>query len=251
MPVTASRPTLHSTHSRSPQAAPATFDNAILAALPRAERERLRPHLHPIDLPLGKVLHHEREDMDRVYFLESGMVSLVLTTQNGLTVEVGIIARESVVGLSNALTEIAPLTQALVQIAGAGYWMKAATLKTEFERGGALQGLLMCQLQSLLVQTAQTALCNRLHSVEQRLCRWLLLVRDRIGSDHIELTQEFLSHMLGVRRPGVSLAIGLIRDQGLIETNRGRVSLVDVPGLRRAACECHLTVEEYVREEGR
>ena len=213
--------------------------NWLLAALPELEFERLKPHLKPTRLPAGQVLHEIGECIERVYFPDSGMVSLVLTSGDGTNVEVGIVGREGMVGAAALLQSNQTISQAMVQIAGSGWRLPAEVLRAEFKRGGLLQERMLRYAQALLTQTSQTALCNRLHTVEERLARWLLTAHDCVQSDTIGLTQEFIADMLGTRRTGVTIAAGVLRQEGLIDYTRGYIKIIDHEGLKDAACECY------------
>ena len=213
--------------------------NWLLAALPELELERLRPHLRSTSLPVGQILHESGECIERVYFPDSGMVSLVLTSGDGTNVEVGIVGREGMVGTAALLQSNQTISQAIVQIAGCGWRLPAEVLRAEFKRGGLLQDQMLRYAQTLLMQTSQTALCNRLHTVEERLARWLLMAHDCVQSDTIGLTQEFIADMLGTRRTGVTIAAGVLRQEGLIDYTRGYIKITDHEGLKSAACECY------------
>jgi CRP-like cAMP-binding protein len=222
------------------------YRNRVLAALPSAEISRLKPHLSPVNLKQELTLLDGTAPHG--YFLESGIASVVVTVENGNTVEVGIIGVDGVVGLPILLGGAGSPGRTFVQIAGSGYRLEAAILKEEFERTGELRRHLQRYMQGFLVQSAQTAACNRLHNIEERLARWLLACRDRMESDQLRLTQDFLGQMLGAPRTTVTLAAGLLHRAGLIDYTRGVVTVRDRDGLEKTACECYRIVrDEYQR----
>ncbi len=213
--------------------------NTLLATLPSLERERLRDHLRPCSFHPGQGLYESGEKVERVFLLNKGLVSLILTSQEGTQVECGVAGREGLVGLPAALGDDIAVTRAMAQMESSGYWMPTRAFREEFRRGGVLQTLVLRQQQLIIAQASQAALCNRLHTVEERLARWLLMLRDRIGSDQLYITQEFIAHMLGTRRSGVTVAAGILREAGLIDYTRGRITVVDHQGLQDTSCECY------------
>jgi CRP-like cAMP-binding protein len=188
-------------------------------------------------------LHETGALIRYVYFLDEGMISLVLNSKKGVPVEVGVVGCEGIAGME-AATKTRAISRAMVQIAGNAWQLPASHFATAAKGGTMLQELTIDYWQFLAAQNSQAALCNRLHTIEQRLCRWLLLVRDRVGSNEFFLTQEFLSQMLGVQRPGVSVAAGMLRTVGLIDYTRGHIKLLDIPRLEKIACECHAVLHE-------
>ena len=222
--------------------------NRILSSLPAREYERLAPHFQYVELPLRQVLHLPEGPMPFVYFPLSGTVSLTAMMRDGREVEIGAVGREGMAGLPVFLgTDTAPF-KAVVQVSGGAVRVKAGALREEAGRGGRLHRLLLRYAQAFFVSTAQTAACNRLHPMEGRLAKWLLTTRDRAESDTFDLTQEFLSIMLGVRRAGVSEAMGVLKAGGLIGHTRGSLTVLDAGGLERASCECYGVVrDEYAR----
>jgi CRP-like cAMP-binding protein len=218
------------------------FKNRVLAALPRAEINRIKRHLSPVTLDQQDTLLDGRAT--HAYFLEDGIASVVVTVKNGDTVEVGIIGIDGVVGLPILLGTAAAPGRTFVQIAGSGFRIKADILKQEFERPGELRRHLQRYIQGFLVQTAQTATCNRLHGIEERLARWLLACHDRMESDQLRLTHDFLGQMLGAPRTTVTLAAGLLHRAGMIDYTRGVVTVQNRPALEEAACECYRTVRD-------
>ncbi len=213
--------------------------NRLLAALPNAEYERLIPHLNPIELPFGKVLIEPGEAITDVYFPHKAVVSLITIMENGSSVEVGIVSNEGMVGIPVILGGNQSTTKAIVQVPDGGLQMKADVLKSEFDRGGILQNILLRYFQTLYTQVSQGAACNRLHSLEQRLARWLLTVSDRMESDDFPLTQEFIGQMLGVRRSGVTVAARTLSQEGIIHYSRGNISIQNRQALEATSCECY------------
>lgn len=224
------------------------LSNRILSAAPKGEYERLLPHLEYVELRLGETVQEPGEPITHAYFPYSGVVSLVALSPDGKEVEVGMVGREGMVGLPLALgTDSLPF-RAYAQVSGGGVRVKAGVFKQEMGRCGGLFWLLLRYSQALFVETAQTAACNRLHGLDARLCRWLLMTRDRARSDSLDLTHEFMAVMLGVRRAGVTEAAGKLKAEGLIDYERGVVRVLDAEGLERAACECYgVTREEFRR----
>jgi len=221
--------------------------NHILATLPQVEYEHLVPHLRRVNLPLAKVLYKEGDAIDRVYFVEKGVTSMVLTTREGVEVEVGLVGPEGLVGLGGLIPDSKSLGKMAMQMGGNGWQMPASVLRDEFKRGGVLQDLVLQFNQAFAIMASQTALCNRLHTVEERLSRWLLQVHDRVRKDDLELTQEFLSQMLGSRRAGVTVAAGALKKAGFIDYNRGSITILDREGLENAACECYGVAKDLFR----
>jgi len=224
------------------------YKNRILAALPKTEINRLARHLSPVTLPQHKTLLDGKATHG--YFLEQGMASVVVTVGKATTVEVGIVGIEGVVGLPILLGTAGSPGRTFIQIEASGFSIPAQKLKEEFERPGELRQYLQKYMQAFFVQTAQTAACNRLHGIEERLARWLSSCRDRMESDRLVLTQEFLSQMLGAPRTTVTLAAGLLHRAGLIDYTRGVVTVKNRSTLERTACECYRIVRnEFKRLE--
>jgi CRP-like cAMP-binding protein len=217
--------------------------NHLLAALPAAAYERLLPHLEPVALPLGLVVFESGGKLRYLYFPASGIVSLLYAMENGASTEIAVIGNEGVVGIALFMGGESTPSRAVVQSTGYAYRLKAAVLKTEFERGGPLQYLLLRYTQALIAQMTQTAVCNRHHSVDQQLCRWLLLSLDRIPSNELVMTQELIANMLGVRREGVTEAAGKLQAAGLIRYSRGHITVLDRPKLEVQVCECYAVVK--------
>jgi CRP-like cAMP-binding protein len=213
--------------------------NLILAALPADEYDRLIPDLQPISLAQGQVLYHADEPIGQIYFLNSGMAALLSTTAEGETTEIAMVGNEGMLGMPIVwCCETIPY-QVIVQIAGAAVAMKVARLKHEFNRYGRLHDLLLRHTYNLVKQISQSAICNRFHTVEQRLCRWLLLTQDHTKSPHYNLTQIFLSYMLGAGRQRVNVAVGSLQEKGLIRYARGQIAILDRRGLEATSCECY------------
>lgn len=222
--------------------------NQLLAALSPDEQSRLRPELERVVFALGDVLHEARALTEYVYFPISSIVSLVYTMADGMTAEMGVVGNEGAVGIAHVLGGSTMPHRAVVQIAGDAFRIRAKSLRSEFARGGPFQASLLRYTQALITQVGQTAACNRLHAVNQRLCRWILLCHDRLQNDELLMTQEFIANMLGGRRQSVTVAAGLLQDAGLIHYSRGHIRILDRRGLERAACECYFVVKsEYDR----
>ena len=220
----------------------------LLALLPRAEYERLLPHLERVSFSLGQVVYESGDRMRYIYFPTSVIISLLYTMENGSSAEMGMAGNEGLVGIALFMGGDTMPNRAVVQSAGDALRMRAKVLQEEFARGGPFQRLLLRYTQALITQMSQTAVCNRLHEIEQQLCRWLLLSHDRLDSDELVMTQELIANMLGVRREGVTTAAGRLQEQGLISYARGRIRILDRRGLEAAVCECYKVVkDEYDR----
>ena len=222
-----------------PKAPHQPIKNRLLAALPASEYERLVPHLELVSLPVNKVLYELGEPIEYVYFPHHAIVSLVCVLEDGSTVESGLVGNDGMVGLPVILGGNKTSNRAFVQVAGNGMRMKAEQLYSEFKQGGALQSLLLRYTQALLTQVSQGAACNRLHTLEERLARWLLTVQDRVESDEFPLTQEFIAQMLGTRRSGVTVAAGSLSKAGMIRYSRGKITILNQDDLEAIACECY------------
>ena len=210
----------------------------------------LRPHLSPVTLKVNRTLHDAGQIIDTVYFLEEGICSVVVTMSDGNTVEVGMTGRDGFVGLPAALgTECSP-NRAFIQVPGHGFSVKAEVVQELAKPSSKLRLLLQRAVQGMLAQTAQTAACNRVHELEERLARWLLMCQDRVQSDQLFITHEFLAMMLGTRRSSVTVAAGILRNAGLIAYSRRHVTIQNHEGLEHASCECYRTIhDEFVRLE--
>jgi CRP-like cAMP-binding protein len=219
-------------------------ENRLLDALPQDEYEALRSRMHKVSFFLGEVVYEFAENPDYVYFPTTSIVSLLYTMENGATAEMGLTGNDGVVGIALFMGGGTMPNRAVVQSAGGAIRMKAKMLQDEFARGGAFQQLLLRYTQALITQISQTAVCNRLHSLEQQLCRWLLLSHDRVQSDELIMTQELIADMLGVRREGVTVAAGHLQDVGAISYVRGHIQILDRNRLEEAACECYRVVKD-------
>jgi CRP-like cAMP-binding protein len=226
---------------------PDPLQNHLLAVLPKPERERVFPILEPVSLPLGEPLYESGDRLNHVYFPTSAIVSLLYELENGASAEISVVGNDGIVGIALFMGGDTMPNRAVVQSAGHGYRLRGQILKQEFGRAGALQHLLLRYTLALLTQMAQTAVCNRHHSVDQQLCRWLLLSLDRLPGNELSMTQELIANMLGVRREGVTEAAGRLQEAGLIHYSRGRITVLDRPGLEARVCECY----EVVRKEFR
>jgi len=217
--------------------------NLLLAALPAADYARLLPHLDSIALPLGWALYESGDRQAHVFFPTEGIVSLLYVMENGASAEIAVTGSEGLIGVSLFMGGGSTPSRAIVQSTGHAYRLGAEILKREFDLGGHLQHLLLRYTQALITQMAQTAVCNRHHTVEQQLCRWLLLSLDRLSSDEVRMTQELIANMLGVRREGVTEAAGRLQDAGLIRYQRGQIRVLDRPRLEQRVCECYAVVK--------
>ena len=221
--------------------------NGLLAALPQGERARWLPMLEPVEMPLGQVLYESGITLSHVYFPTTAIVSLLYVTESGASAEIAVVGREGIVGISLFMGGESTPSRAVVQSAGQGLRLTAATIKEEFNRTPVLH-LLLRYTQALITQMAQTAVCNRHHSLDQQLCRWLLLSLDRLDGMALAMTQELIANMLGVRREGVTEAALKLQRAGLIRYARGHIHVLDRAGLERRACECYAVVRsEYER----
>ena len=213
--------------------------NRLLAALTRAEYRRLLASLEPVTLAFGEVLYEPGDAIRHVYFPNDSLVSLLTLADRQLALEVGMVGHEGMVGVALALGITLSPVRALVQGGGTAMRMKAAPFRKALRQSLSLQRGVLLYTHELMVQVAQTAACNRFHVVEARLARWLLMTRDRVGSDHFRLTQEFIGHMLGVRRVGVTNAAHALKQRKLIDYSRGNIEIINGPGLEAAACACY------------
>lgn len=226
-----------------PAAAHDPRQNHLLAALPTTDFERLQSHLKLIPLTLGQALYEPGVGMRYLYFPTNSIVSLLYVMADGASAEIAVVGNEGVVGVSLFMGGETTPSRAVVQSAGHAYRLPGQALKEEFIRGGATQHLLLRYTQALLTQMAQTAVCNRHHSLDQQLCRWLLLSLDRLSANELIMTQELIANMLGVRREGVTEAAGNLQEAGLIQYSRGRITVLDRPGLEARTCECYAVVK--------
>jgi CRP-like cAMP-binding protein len=222
--------------------------NQLLAELPEAEFARWLPQLEPVKLALGQVLYESGGKMSHVYFPTSTIVSLLYVMENGASAEIAVCGNEGIVGISLFMGGGSTPSRAVVQSAGEGFRMSAHAMKEEFNRAGPVMHLLLRYTQALITQMAQTAVCNRHHSLDQQLCRWLLLSLDRLPGNDLVMTQELIANMLGVRREGVTEGALKLQKAGLIQYARGRITVLDRKGLEKRTCECYAVVKkEYDR----
>ena len=223
-------------------------DNRLLASLPDADFEALLPHLERTPMALGMAVYESGSAQGFVYFPADSIVSLLYVLENGASTEIAVTGNEGLVGISLLMGGETTPSRAVVQSAGHGYRVRGSVLKKLFEASGEAQHLLLRYMQALITQMTQTAVCNRHHAVDQQLCRWLLLMLDRLSSDEVRMTQELIANMLGVRREGVTEAAGKLQADGLIEYSRGRIRVIDRPRLEQRVCECYAVVKrEYER----
>lgn len=218
--------------------------NRLLGALAADECERLFPHLELVPMSLGKVLYESGNQLRHVYFPTTSIVSLLYVMINGASAEIAVVGNEGIIGVALFMGGETMPNRAVVQSAGYAYRLNGQLLKQEFSRSGELQHLLLRYTQALLTQMAQTAVCNRHHSLDQQLCRWLLLSLDRLPTNELVMTQELIANMLGVRREGVTVAAGNLQRAGLVEYQRGRITVRDRVGLEARACECYAVVRK-------
>jgi len=224
--------------------APSPLENHLLGALPLDVQTRLFPQLKPVSLALGTVLHESGDTLRHVYFPTDSIVSLLYVMENGASAEISVVGNEGLVGIALFMGGESTPSRAQVQSAGSAYRLPAPLLKREFHQNSELMLLLLRYTQSLITQMSQTAVCNRHHTVEQQLCRWLLLSLDRLPSNELIMTQELIANMLGVRREGVTDAAGKLEKHGVIEYRRGHIKVVDRPKLEKLSCECYAVVKK-------
>ena len=226
--------------------------NFLLGSLPDVEFARVKSHLKRVSLELGQVLYESGDKLEYVYFPTTAIISLLYIMENGATAEIGVVGNDGVLGIALFMGGDTTPNRAVIQSAGDAYRMSAKNLKAEFTLGGMFHNLLLRYTQALITQISQTAVCNRLHSVEQQLCRWLLLSHDRLNSDELVMTHDLISNMLGVRREGITLAAKKLSVRKLITNVRGTMTIIDRRGLEEAVCECYDVVNnEYNRLLGR
>jgi len=218
--------------------------NYLLAALPSTEYERFADDLELVELTRGDVLYESGSQLAHVYFPTTCIVSLLYVMEDGASAEIAVVGNEGIIGVAIFMGGETTPSRAVVQSAGSAYRLRGQLLKREFSRSAAMQHLLLRYTQALLTQMAQTAVCNRHHSVDQQLCRWLLLSLDRLESNELMMTQELIANMLGVRREGVTDAAGKLQAAGLIQYSRGRITIIDRPALEAQACECYKMVKK-------
>ena len=217
--------------------------NLLLAALPPDIQDRLFPSLERVTLPLGKVLYESGDTLRHVYFPTDSIVSLLYVMESGASAEISVVGNEGLIGISLFMGGESTPSRAIVQSAGSAYRLPGQQLKDEFNRHGELQHLLLRYTQALITQMAQTAVCNRHHTIDQQLCRWLLLSLDRLPNNQLTMTQELIANMLGVRREGVTEAAGKLQRAGVILYSRGKITVLDRPKLEHLSCECYAVVK--------
>jgi CRP-like cAMP-binding protein len=222
---------------------PSPEQNYILGALPPAERERLFPHLKLVTLPLGKALYESGDTLQHIYFPTDSIISLLYVLENGASAEIAVVGKDGAIGVALFMGGETTTNRAIVQSSGSAYRLTGARLKREFNRHGEVMHILLRYTQALITQMAQTAVCNRHHSVDQQLCRWLLLSLDRLSSPQLNMTQELIANMLGVRREGVTEAAGKLQKLGVIMYSRGQIEVLDRRALERLCCECYGVVK--------
>ena len=223
-------------------------ENHLLAALPDPEWQRWQPQLERVEMPLGQVLYESGTTLSHVYFPTTAIVSLLYVMENGASAEIAVVGNEGIVGISLFMGGDSTSSRAVVQSAGLGFRLKAQIMKDDFNRAGPVLHLLLRYTQALITQMAQTAVCNRHHSLDQQLCRWLLLSLDRLQGNELVMTQELIANMLGVRREGVTEGALKLQQAGLIRYARGHISVLDRDGLQKRSCECYAVVKkEYDR----
>jgi len=227
-----------------PAAAPDPQQNHLLAALSPTERGRVYPHLRLVPMPLGKVLYESGDLLRHVYFPTDSIVSLLYVLASGASAEIAVVGNDGLIGVALFMGGETTPSRAVVQSSGSAYRLPGQKLKSEFRRNGELQLLLLRYTQALITQMAQTAVCNRHHSVDQQLCRWLLLSLDCLTDNRLAMTQELIANMLGVRREGVTEAAGKLQKLGVIEYSRGHITVLDRPKLEQLCCECYAVVRK-------
>jgi CRP-like cAMP-binding protein len=218
--------------------------NHILDALPQPERERLFPHLKLVELPLGEVLYESGDTLRHIYFPTDAIISLLYVLEDGASAEIAVVGNDGAIGVALFMGGETTTNRAIVQSAGSAYMLAGTRLKEEFGRHGQMLHILLRYTQALITQMSQTAVCNRHHSVDQQLCRWLLLSLDRLSSAKLTMTQELIANMLGVRREGVTEAAGKLQKLGVISYQRGHITVLDRPRLEQLCCECYGVVKK-------
>jgi CRP-like cAMP-binding protein len=229
-----------------PSSSGARPQNALLAALPDAEYQRLAPHLKPVVLNRGEVLHEADTPAQYVYFLDDGVASLSVSSEDGKELMLSIVGDEGIIGERAIFREGVFIIRCEMLTDGTGHRMSPKTFEDEFNRGETLHQLVLNGMEARITETAQTALCNQMHSIEQRLARWLLTLADRLHSDELLITQDRMADMVGVRRAGITDAMGALREAGLIESGRGTVTILDRKKMEAQACECYAVIKEAI-----
>jgi CRP-like cAMP-binding protein len=217
--------------------------NRLLAALPEEERSRLESHLTPVSMPLGHVVYESGDHLSHIYLPTTAIISMLYVMENGASAEIAVVGRDGLLGVALFMGGETMPNRAIVQSAGDAFRLSGQVVKEEFARGGAVQRVFLRYTQALITQMAQTAVCNRHHTIAQQFCRWLLLTLDRLGSNNIYMTQELIANMLGVRRAGVTETAKKLQDAGIIRYTRGLIEVIDRPGLEAQVCECYRVVK--------
>ncbi len=223
---------------------PALLDNKLLAALPAEAQQHLFPHMKPVDFPLGKVLYESGDALNCVYFPTDSIVSLLYVMESGASAEISVVGNEGLIGISVFMGGESTTSRAIVQSAGSAFSLPSQRLRNEFNGFSEMRMLMLRYTQALITQMAQTAVCNRHHSIDQQLCRWLLLSLDRLDGTNLIMTQELIANMLGVRREGVTEAAGKLQQLGVIEYQRGRIQVINRHRLEELCCECYAVVKK-------
>ncbi|MDP9141397.1 MAG: Crp/Fnr family transcriptional regulator [Pseudomonadota bacterium] len=229
---------------KTPPSQPGPLQNHLLAALPLEVQERLFPYIELVEMPLGHVLYESGDTLRHVYFPTDSIVSLLYVMENGASAEISVVGNEGLVGVSLFMGGESTPSRAVVQSAGHAYRLLGQRVKDEFNRHGEMLVLMLRYTQALITQMTQTAVCNRHHSIDQQLCRWLLLSLDRLSGNKLTMTQELIANMLGVRREGVTEAAGKLHRLGVIEYSRGQITVLDRPKLEALSCECYAVVKK-------
>jgi CRP-like cAMP-binding protein len=223
---------------------PTLLQNKLLEALPTEAQQRLFPHMKLVDLPLGKVLYESGDALHHVYFPTDSIVSLLYVMESGASAEISVVGNEGLIGIAVFMGGESTPSRAIVQSAGSAFSLPSQRLRNEFNAHADMRMLMLRYTQALITQMAQTAVCNRHHSIDQQLCRWLLLSLDRLASNRLVMTQELIANMLGVRREGVTESAGKLQDLGVIEYHRGHITVLDRPQLEKLCCECYAVVKK-------
>lgn len=226
-----------------PARTPNLMDNKLLAALPAQTKENVFPHMKLVALPLGKILYESGDALQNVYFPTDSIVSLLYVMENGASAEISVVGNEGIIGIAVFMGGKSTPSRAVVQSAGSAFSLSAQRLQNEFDGFADMRMLMLRYTQALITQMAQTAVCNRHHSIDQQLCRWLLLSLDRLRGNRLVMTQELIANMLGVRREGVTEAARKLQALGVIEYQRGKISVLDRPRLEQLSCECYAVVK--------
>ena len=222
---------------------PTLQENQLLAALPAETQDRLFPYMKLVDLPLGKVLYESGDALHNVYFPTNAIVSLLYVMESGASAEISVVGNEGLIGIAVFMGGASTPSRAIVQSAGSAFSLSSQRLRNEFNDYAEMRMLMLRYTQALITQMAQTAVCNRHHSIDQQLCRWLLLSLDRLSGNQLVMTQELIANMLGVRREGVTESAGKLQDLGVIEYHRGKITVLDRPKLENLCCECYAVVK--------